>query len=836
MMKYFALYATLVLLSAGQITAVELPPVAKWAAVGDGTKLETVDNVWRITPGSGKENSMWTRPVLPLEEGKYRISFRYRLADGQLHFIVKHGNDSYALLEKRLPATGGEWRDFAEEVEETVPGGHGSVWFHVYAPTDVADLKVEALANEAAQTMDARLKAVPVKQQTPAVPDMAALPDLRKTFLIAQEWHSWFHADTAEQGGDPFFKTWGYADGRSEYSTAAGPLWRRAGADLIYPYLGFYGAGNVEVIRWQLACMKNSGLNGVTIQMYPDQKTGRFFNNLEFFELCLKEAQAAKFAVGIHDEIQFMPEPAKSVEAFIERASSIIALAKKYPDAFLRRNGGIVYQYEAFALPYTVAEHQEIMTQVEAKTGQKIYWMVCGPAEKMIQIEALDCLKYPANTWSHTRKEGTFVFGVGGGQWTADSDAPDEKVYWQKWEESLQKSAALVAEANQKRQNKLEQAIWIYPGFNNAGRWAKTPDVLPERSFDRSDYFVRTVNTAMKVVDPAVINLSSWNDREEKSTLEPSWGNESPDPFAMVRLIAAMKRQTFAEPPLPPKEFVDPWLWSTLYRIDRTPPRIIGARYHVSEANLAVDAIDDFSGPVRVEVSASPLAYVNLAPSKPLTYHCTFFGPRPSPEAKAVELKKDAPVKLTLSLPAMPDGCGPVYLGIKYRAPGDGKIVCSLNYPRQIEGGNFRLLNTPVSTIAPGPVLPGKDGSRWRAVLLHNFKMTPETAGSIDITLKYQGPDDTAATVEQLVLYPAAIVNESSVGFALPGPGKEVKTFVVGFPDKLLPRNFTGVPFALQAVDAEGNRSSLQLFDLTDRDMTTSLGGRSIDIDGYFYQ
>lgn len=78
-----------------------------------------------------------------------------------------------------------------------------------------------------------------------------------------------------------------------------------------------------------------------------------------------------------------MPKSAKEISAFIERASSALALAGKYPEAFLRRNGKILYQYEAWNLPYSAAEHQQIMEAVERKSGEKIYWMVSGPAEKM---------------------------------------------------------------------------------------------------------------------------------------------------------------------------------------------------------------------------------------------------------------------------------------------------------------------------------------------------------------------------------------------------------------------------------------------------------------------
>ena len=719
MMKKILLLACLsTLLSAGTM---DLPPAESWKKLGDGTRLETEGNIWRIQPGTSRENGIWSSHALTLSRAKYRVSFRYRLGGGVLHFIVKHGDNTYSLLEKRLPATGGEWKEFQAEMTEDRPGTHGSLWFLCTRPVEVTELNFERIPSEAEAALKRRLAPAPVEQREPETPE--TVPALRDTVLIAQEWHSWFYADTTEKGGDAFFRVWGYQDGRSEYRNSSGPLWRRAGADLTYPYLGFYSAGNTEVIRWQLRCMKNSRLDGVLMQLYPDPESGRKFLNLEHFE---------------------------------------------------------------------------------------------------------NCLKLPANTWSHCRKETTRTYGTGGDRWEADSELPDDTLYWDKWRESLRKSKQLVAEANRKRKNKLEQAVWIYPGFNNAGRWSKLPEVMPDRSFDRDAFFLKAIRIAQQEVAPAIVNLSSWNDREEKTALEPSWSNENADPFASVRLLAKMKGARFTEPPLPPKEYVDPWMWSILYGIDRTPPRITGLRLHISEANMAVDAVDDLSGVDRIEVSAAPTAYVKLDGEEAAAFGCTFGAGADG------TLKQDRFLPFTLTLPARPEGYGPLFLGIKYRAPEGAKITAVLRYPRNTEYGIFRSNGEKASSIPAGPVLHGMGASRWHAVKLHNFRSKPGSSGKIEIHLKLSGGAEAA--LEQLALYPEAIANETSRGFALPAAGKEFRTFVVGFPDKLLPRNFTGIPFALQAVDAEGNRSRIQFFDLTQEDMSFSLGGRSVECDGYFWK
>lgn len=135
MMKKILLPACLsTLLSAGTM---DLPPAESWKKLGDGTRLETEGNIWRIQPGTGRENGIWSSHALTLSRAKYRVSFRYRLGGGVLHFIVKHGDNTYSLLEKRLPATGGEWKEFQAEMTEDRPGTHGSLWFLCPRPVEV---------------------------------------------------------------------------------------------------------------------------------------------------------------------------------------------------------------------------------------------------------------------------------------------------------------------------------------------------------------------------------------------------------------------------------------------------------------------------------------------------------------------------------------------------------------------------------------------------------------------------------------------------------------------------------------------------------------------------
>ena len=155
-----------------------------------------------------------------------------------------------------------------------------------------------------------------------------------------------------------------------------------------------------------------------------------------------------------------------------------------------------------------------------------------------------------------------------------------------------------------------------------------------------------------------------------------------------------------------------------------------------------------------------------------------------------------------------------------------------------MERGIFRGNGAAATTIPAGPVLHGRSGARWHAVRLPNFRLEPDRSGAVEVTFRHPGKagEGEEAVIEQLAIFPEEIVNETSRGFALPGAGREVRTFVVGFPDKLLPRNFTGIPIALQAVDAEGNRSAIQIFDLSEREMNSALGGWSIECDEVFWR
>ena len=770
----------------------------QWPAVGkiDRTVTTTPDGHPVFTVAAGNNNGVWTGPRLPVTAGRqYRLDFRYRIQSGELLVIAKHGNNTYGALSRKLTGTNNAWREFRESFVNRADGNHASLWFMGPGKFELSDIRLTPIASAAEQLLNRQLTGTP---PFPARPTPLP-PDLTGVKLIAQEWHLWFSADIG--GTNRLWQIWNSDAPQTDCYRSSGPLWRRAVNDLIYPYLGPYSAENPDIIRWQIGVMKNCGLDGTMCQMYPVPGRGEYFCNEDVFETCLKIAEEENYRLGVHDEIQFMQPSAKSIDAFVERAVRTLRMSEKYPRGYLHIENMPVYQYEAFAMPWTAEEHDRMMAEVEKKLGKKVFWMVSGPVEKMVKVQRLKCLKNPATLWSNLRRED-------------EPAGPDGNLadpgYWQKFLAALQEVKDAVAAANAGRTEKLRMAPWIYPGFNNA-TWKREARRVPAVAADREKFFLQSLGAAM-TVKPTIINLAGWNERSEKTALEPSWNNENPDPFYLVKLIAAARKITFKAPPLPPKEAVDPMMWSVLYGIDRTPPRIVGARAHVSEANLAVDCLDDLSGVEQIAVSAAPLAFARLTarPIEAFNSSCTV-SPAAQQDADGVKIEQQQPVSLRLALTGSRPADGDFWLGFKYRAPPNTGIRCRMQYRRTVPNERFKLNNNRISTVPNGPVLVGSGESTWYILPLCSVTFAEKAEIGVEMTLT--GPKSLApARLEAMVLFPGELRTEAAA-FALPAAGKQYRSFMVQLPERLLPRNFFNIPLAVQCRDAAGNLSPIAIFE-----------------------
>ena len=92
--------------------------------------------------------------------------------------------------------------------------------------------------------------------------------------------------------------------------------------------------------------------------------------------------------------------------------------------------------------------------------------------------------------------------------------------------------------------------------------------------------------------------LSSWNDWEEGTTMEPGWDFDgfSGDPYRYCRVVAHLKGREFIPPPLPPKESVHPTIWEKLGYGDGAGPLVDSVeRTHSRGGSLIVTVRDTVS-------------------------------------------------------------------------------------------------------------------------------------------------------------------------------------------------------------------------------------------------
>ncbi len=655
----------------------------------------------------------------------------------------------------------------------------------------------------------------------------ADLPNLSHTVLICQEWHNWFYADNGADGQDaPWWGDHCWQDnntnlyGQTDPYHPVGPLWWRATTSKVYPLIGPYASANPEIIRWQLRLMKAAGLDGTLAHLYPLPPAGQKAANLEMLERCFQLAAEEGYRLGVQDEIQFMKKEAKGEEAFVARATEVLQMMLKYPAALLTVQGQPVYQFESWGLGDLTPEAlQRILERVEKNVGRPVFWMSAGPAGKLLAVPALKCLKWPSDVVSGARiQQSSGTFGQGSARWeTAAPVAEWNSLRADKWAEELQKYSTLARQAGK------AWCPWIYPGFEHGGYQLSRED---------GRHVVAAVRAAMNF-RPDVINLAAWNERNEKTWLEPSWSLESADPYRYLKLIAAMKGRDFVTPPLPPKEAVDPLMWSVLYGIDRTPPAITGARLDPAGQHFALDCLDDRSGIAEARLSAAPLVTVEWKESRLTADGCT-------PEIKGtataaadhLELQPGQSATLTLRLPGRAE-LHEAWLFARVRVPDGMTLRLQPDYPVAQPKAGYRLNQGKYPTILRAPAIFETHRDIWQPFKLAHWQPAPGAENQLTLALSvgtladsikrmgYPAEERPAPAgvvrLSRLVIFPATLAPNEPAAFALPSPSPLVRTMVATWPAAM--ESITGRPVALQCFDQAGNASAVQVVEgISDRD------------------
>ncbi len=148
--------------------------------------------------------------------------------------------------------------------------------------------------------------------------DMTQLGDVPtiKTPLYIMEYHIWHKSPFGIEAPDGYVH-WDMGNSRIDH--AIGPDWMRDKGPVGYPMLGLYNSEDRNVIRWQLQCMQNTGVDGTFVQMFPEWTQGKYFDRTFVWDVIMDEADKLGYKIGMHDEVQFrIGQPAR---LFDERPS-----------------------------------------------------------------------------------------------------------------------------------------------------------------------------------------------------------------------------------------------------------------------------------------------------------------------------------------------------------------------------------------------------------------------------------------------------------------------------------------------------------------------------------
>ncbi|MDR3708552.1 MAG: hypothetical protein P4L33_09635 [Capsulimonadaceae bacterium] len=411
--------------------------------------------------------------------------------------------------------------------------------------------------------------------------------------LYIMEYHIWWRSPYGHSGRAGYIH-WDIAD---DVDTAHGnALWMRRTHHVGYPAAGLYNSEEEGIIRWQLQCMKNAGVDGVFVQLFPDWVNGNNFVCDKIFERVLRIAGEVGIKVGVHDEVQFRDKrPAQRPEQFSKRAGDLL---KKYGSdpSFLRINGRPAYAFQFwsnFEGRMTNEQLAQTLDAAEKIAGQPICWMPFhASSPSLYALPEVRGAVMTANSLFIKRKVTSFY-------------PADESLDWAGFDKWLAPYQKVLADFPDKA-----IGLWGYAGFNDSPRCnANGFNWMPRRGGKTLVELLRRYVSET----PRFILLSSWNDWDENTALEPGlqFDGYAGDPYLYCRILAATKGKQFVPPALPPKEAVDPWIWQPLFGIDRTPPELaageIGSKAAAPNIGLRVRAQGSQSVRIVIDSTATPL-------------------------------------------------------------------------------------------------------------------------------------------------------------------------------------------------------------------------------------
>lgn len=496
--------------------------------------------------------------------------------------------------------------------------------------------------------------------------DLSKLGDIPriKTPLYIMEYHIWTKSPFGQEAPDGYVH-WDMPS--SHIDQPIGPDWMRDKSPVGYPMIGLYNAEDRNVIRWQLQCMQNTGVDGTFVQMFPEWNNGKTFDRTFIWEKILEEAEKLNYKVGMHDEVQFrIGKPAQKWDVMGLRIGEFI---KKYghSKAFLKINNqpAVAFQFwDRFKKTMSNEDLLKMINLAETTAGMDIYWILhVAPSESLFALDQIDAFIPMANTNALNHRVKGYT----------ENPVMD----WDMMAGQLDGIEKMHA-----RYPKRNIGLWVYGGFEESPKaQGDNRDNIRWTKRDQGRTLMATLERYEKI-KPDFHILTSWNDWQENTAIEPGWQSDTldGDPYFYCKLMGKLKGVTFTAPPLPVKESVDPWMWQTLFGIDKTPPMITHVRYMPMAASIVATAVDSGGAISSIKVAEHGDLYVDASDyNKPVFVGITSMEPGRTVEG-GYELTTNAPITIGLDPSLLRAAKSEaVYVALEFADTTEGSI--SVYYP-----------------------------------------------------------------------------------------------------------------------------------------------------------
>lgn len=685
-----------------------------------------------------------------------------------------------------------------------------------FAALSLAATTPSAIANSPAGPF-AKLQDYYAKQTLPS--NLGELPDLSKTPLYVWEWHIWHQTPFGPDGRNGYY----HGGDNSESDTeSVGPDWMRNRHPVGYPLTGPYSSDNPEVIRWQIRCMKAAGVDGAFVHLYPEWNRGDFYVWEPTFARILDIAAEEGLKIGIHDEVQFRPgTPAQTPEVMTRRLTDLLKKYASHP-AILRINGKPAFTFaywNYFQGRMQPAELAKVLRAVDEAVGEKIFWAVgrsVGAKTAILEIPEMGGV-FPISN-SNTQ----FLDVLPG------SKPSDRSGFGRPLQSGYVARETLPPAISPEQVDNIRAAraaypdkwfcLWGYPGFENStghdGRRDVTTGWL-ERRGGRT--LVELLRTYAELKPDAII-LTSWNDWEENTALEPGidYDGYAGDPYLYCRILAATKGRAFVPPPLPPKEALDPWMWQPLFGIDKRAPEVLRTRYSPLEPAIVATVVDSGSavrdarllsqGDVWLTVGKDgSLGGKGVASVTPLnTDPAGGLVIKPG-ETVTIKLQPDAIPVLPDPSNGAPDGDA-YYVAVELADPAAGKL--RIYYPAKTylvdnkpsDERKFRVQSIISTTGA------GKQAAEVRR--MRGFDLDPLKATLLQLQFnpdKLQNPSNEPLHITRLHVFRSLSGGTPGIEISFAAETSQSKTY--RFPSPDLAGGSAGAAYLI-VTDAQGNQSA----------------------------